>query len=200
MQGKNLKGYDAAARAAVISLSYEILSGRLGVIEGSRLLWRSADELTTSLPTEFDVFVSVDAQTDHLSETDDSVEWTRSERALTETVRHGCEKVLSFLGDPRQQAIESARSVMDGNLRIFAGARSLSSLLSENPDFALFGTLVSELDDLPIDVDPALWHADLLIQTDNAIASWEEQHRDEVLQLCRTIVEEFTRYDLGDPE
>jgi hypothetical protein len=191
-----LKNFDLSVRATVMKLAYDILSGRLGVIIGSRLLWRAADNLTTALPAEFDIFVEIDSKTEHLNEAhhDDCAEWDCFEAAHKIEVYQACKRVLLFLGDQRQQALETARSVIAGDLSILAGARILGSC-SSDADFALLGMIDSDTDHLPVGRERALWNPEILVEKDNEVTHWEELNRSTVLQACKNIIEKLERYD-----
>ncbi len=186
------------ARNAIIKIAYDVLSGRLDSISGSRRLWRTADEMTNELPPEFDLFVEIDQQTDWLGENTRTSEWINCEIECKDKVFASCKKLLLYLEDQRQETIEIANSVLTGKIGLLEGAHLIGSCASDDPDIQLLGVLATETDHLPITAqEKIVWNPERLIDKEREISEFEVRTKDEILSACKKIVEKLERYEVA---
>src|SRR5262245_11130067 len=100
----------------------------------------------------------------------------------------------------QQQAVDIARSIVQGELGIIAGCRKLSKLahgLVEDwrvdPDFVVFGNVESDTDHLPLEDQRPLWNPPAFEEKQRDVASYEESARAEVVSACRSVIARFGR-------
>jgi len=98
----------------------------------------------------------------------------------------------------RRSAVEVARRVIAGDLRIIEGCRQLTRLghhVVENwmrdPDFVVFVGLESETDHLPLEEERADWNPASFEAQQAEVARFEEAARDEVMAACRSVIARF---------
>ena len=98
----------------------------------------------------------------------------------------------------QRQAVEFARSILQGELGIIAGCRKLSKLGHDlvedcrvDPDFVVFVSVESETDHLPLEDQQALWNPAAFEEKQREVARFEESARVDVLSACRSLIARF---------
>ena len=96
------------------------------------------------------------------------------------------------------EAVRLARAIMSGDVGVLEGCIPLASIAHdvvprwvEDPDFVVFGSVASEIDDLPFGSVRQHWSAEALAAADNKISRYAEAVREDILGACRNVIERF---------
>lgn len=99
----------------------------------------------------------------------------------------------------RSRIAEIAAAILDGRVRIIEGSRQLMEFrLAVDPDQEdsdLLGMcgIESQTDHVPLGVVRQYWDAKALRVTDTELADHEAIFRDSAFEICRSLVERYSR-------
>src|SRR5689334_15847762 len=94
-------------REQLVSTAESVLSGKVGVIEGSRLLWRLGSEWYGDHDPDFIIFVTVDSETDHLPVDDERKNWGE------EALREKDEEIAKFEALYREPVLAACKRALE---------------------------------------------------------------------------------------
>jgi len=101
--------------------------------------------------------------------------------------------------EPRLAVVAYAMAILNGEIAFFEGclrvadlSRALVDNWIDDPDFALFGGIASEVDGLPIGRARQYWDADALEREDRKLASYESAVKDQVRAACLNVIARFS--------
>ncbi len=96
-----------------------------------------------------------------------------------------------------QQAVEIARSIIDGSIPLVLGCKQLVGPLAslgvhhQEPFLTITG-VDSETDDVPVwPTERAMWNKQHLAEEDAKLADWIPKIERPVLEACRAVIERF---------
>src|SRR5688572_309952 len=98
----------------------------------------------------------------------------------------------------KAEAVRNARAIVSGEVGVLEGCIPLASLAHDvvpdwrvDPDFAVFGAVASEIDELPFGAVRARWSSGALAKADIEIARHTHQSKDQVMAACHNIINRF---------
>jgi len=102
-----------------------------------------------------------------------------------------------YVQSARQQAVEIAAGILNGEVPVLEGCHSLAALRREvdveesDPDFVTFAMISSEIDALPLGTVRAHWAPEALERMEPDIKSAIEWAKPQALPACRSVVLRF---------
>lgn len=97
----------------------------------------------------------------------------------------------------RQQAVDTARAMLERQASFLAGARKLATLRHDaevddnDPDFTVFVAIESNTDELPIGAVRAHWHEDALARLEPEIEAAEAWAFEQGAAACASLIARF---------
>jgi hypothetical protein len=99
--------YSDYLRLELVATAKSVLSGEMGIIAGSRLLWRLGDELNNQHDPDFKIFIAADTETDHLPVDKERENW--SEEAL----KRKDVEIAEYEAHYRQKVMDGCRRILE---------------------------------------------------------------------------------------
>ncbi|MBS1998974.1 MAG: DUF2489 domain-containing protein [Cyanobacteria bacterium SZAS LIN-2] len=87
--------------------------------------------------------------------------------------------------------LAGAVAPIEGSIGIAALAHDVVLDWSGDPDFAVFGAVASEMDDVPFGEVRSRWGAGALALADAKIVRYTDEVRSQVLAACRNVIARF---------
>jgi hypothetical protein len=103
-----------------------------------------------------------------------------------------------YMSAKRQEVVEMARDLLEGEIDFLSGVRGLSSLKHEvsdndfDPDFTVFVAIDSETDHMSNSELRASCSELWLNKCDEEVKEVEELNREQVVEACKKLISRFT--------